>query len=234
MCGINDTQVLGCCNGMVGGSGGCCDDGAYAWSFTLHSGTVVASLSSTAVPAPAAVSASKDHTPAIIGGTIAGVAAGVIAACFICCLLYRRHKQKTLNKTTGVSFPPDSPINKPGFKHVADAELNTHPNMVVELPTSRDPGELDATPTSSPNLINRVSAITTGDNARWSAVSSLSPPRVHSLAPAAGVTPMAASLQAVSQQHYGSGQRSYLLAPGDNPSSVQIALGTASCNPSVM
>ena len=171
--------------------------------------------SSTAVPTPAAAYASRDHTPAIIGGTLAGVAAGVIAACFICYLLYRRHKKKSLNKSTGVSFPPDSPLHKPGFKHVADAELDTHPNMVVELPTSSEPGELDATPTSYSNLNNRVSAMTTGDNARWSAVSSLSPPRVHSPAPAASVTPMAASLQAVSQQHYDSGQQSYLLAPGN-------------------
>lgn len=122
--------------------------------------------SSTAVPTPVTGYASRDHTPAIIGGTIAGVAAGVVAACFICYLLYRRHKNKALNKNTDVSFPPDPPINKPGFKHVADAELDTHPNMVVELPTSSEPGELDATPTSSPNLNNRVSAMTTGENAR--------------------------------------------------------------------
>ena len=166
------------------------------------------SSSSTAVPTLAAAVASQDHTPAIIGGTLAGVAGGVIAAGLICYLLYRHHKNKALNKRTGVSSPPNSPIQKPGFKHVADAELDTHPNTVVELPTSSDPGELDATPTASPNPNNRVSAITTGENARWSAVSSLSPPRVHSLAPAA-------SLQAISQQHYGPGQQSYLLAPGD-------------------
>jgi len=35
MCGTNDTQVLGCCNGMVRGSGSCCDDGASAWSIYI-------------------------------------------------------------------------------------------------------------------------------------------------------------------------------------------------------
>lgn len=161
------------------------------------------------------MSANKDHTPAVIGGTFGGVAAGVVVAAFIGYLLYRRHKKKALNDDTGVSFPPDSPMDKPGFKHVADAELDTHPNMVVELPTSNDPGELDATPTSSPTPNDRVSAMTSGDIARWSAVTSLSPPRVHNPAPAASITPMAASLQAVSQQHYGPGQQSYLLVPGD-------------------
>lgn len=177
------------------------------------------SSSSTAVPTPAAAFASKDHTPAIIGGTLAGVAGGVIAAGLICYLLYRHHKNKTLNTSAGVSFSPDSPIHKPGFKHVADAELDTHPNTVVELPTSSDPGELDAIPTASANLNNRVSAITTGGNARWSAVSSLSPPRIHSLAPAA-------SLQAISQQHYGPGQQTYLLAPGDTHRLCRPSSGT--------
>ena len=177
------------------------------------------SSSSTAVPTLAEAVASQDHTPAIIGETLAGVAGGVIAAGLICYLLYRRHKNKALNKSTGVSFPPDSPIHKPGFKHVADAELDTHPNTVVELPTSSDPGELDATPTASPNPNNRVSAITTGENARWSAVSSLTPHRVHSLAPAA-------SVQAISQQHYGPEQQSYLLAPGDTHLLCRPSSGT--------
>ena len=129
------------------------------------------SPTSSSTAAPTVGSANKDHTTVIIGGTLGGVAAGVIAAGLICYILYRRHKQGALNKNTGVSFPPNSPTNKPGFKHVADAELDTHPNMVVELPTSGDPGELDATPAASPNLNNRVSAMTTSDNARWSAVS---------------------------------------------------------------
>lgn len=89
------------------------------------------------------------------------------------------------------------------------------PQSIVELPTSTssDRGELDATPTASPNPNNRVSATTTGNDARWSAVSSLSPPSVHSSAPAATVAPTAASLQAVSQQRYGTGQQSYFIAP---------------------
>ena len=134
--------------------------------------TVVSIIVITAAPgsptsSSKTVSANSIRTPAIIGGTFGGVAAGVIAAGLICYLLYRRHNKKALKKTTGVCFPPDSPIHEPGFKHVADAELDTHPNTVVEMPTSSDPGEL-----ASPTPNNRVSAITTGENARWSAVSS--------------------------------------------------------------
>jgi hypothetical protein len=128
--------------------------------------------SSTAAPTPAAVSTSKDHTATIVGGTLGGVAAGIIAAGLVGYLLHRRHQNKALNRNTGVFFSPDPSFNHTDFRHVAEAELYTHPNTVVELPTNESPGELHATPTSSPDANNRVSAMST-DNNRWSAVSSL-------------------------------------------------------------
>lgn len=69
--------------------------------------------------------------------------------------------------------------------------------------------ELDGTSSVS----NRVSAMTTANGSRWSAVSSLkscshpSPPTV--TVDAAGGTPLAADLQVVSQQHYGSTGQHY-------------------------
>jgi hypothetical protein len=144
--------------------------------------------------------------------------------------LYRRHQKRALHRNTGVFFPPDPSINNPDTQPSVEAELHAHPNTIVELPTSNNPGELDATPTSSPNannrtshvalgndisptaspdLNNRVSAISTDNNARWSAVSSLSSPRTRSPTPAP-------ALQATSQQHYGTGQQSYLLPPETN------------------
>jgi hypothetical protein len=177
--------------------------------------TVVSIVVITAAPETPTGSATarKDHTPAIIGGAIAGVAAGMIAVGSLCYFLYRRHQKRALDNNTSVSSAPDPSIHKPETKHLVDAELDTHPNTIVELPTKNDPNELDATTTASPNSNNRVSAVSTGNNARWSAVSSLSPSRIQMSSPAAAVTPMAASTSAVSQQHYGAGQQSYLLVP---------------------
>ena len=139
--------------------------------------TVVSIVVITAAPETPTGSptASKDHTPAIIGGALAGVAAGVVALEFLCYFFYRRHQKRALHNKTSVSSASGSSIQKPGIKPLADAELDTHPNTIVELPTKSDPNELDATPTASPNPNNRVSAVSTGNNARWSAVSSLSP-----------------------------------------------------------
>jgi hypothetical protein len=169
--------------------------------------------SATAAPTPSAVSKSSPHTSTIIGATI-GVTAGAIVAGFICYVFYRRHKKQALYKNSTVFFPPDPPVYKPDERYSTKAELDTYTNSIAELPTNDGPGELDGSPSITSNPTCNTSPMpATSNDARWSAVSSLAPPRVHSPASAATVTPMAASLQAVSQQHYGDGQN-YLLAPG--------------------
>lgn len=81
--------------------------------------------------------------------------------------------------------------------------------------------ELEATSHLSPNQpSSSVSPLTVNQQARWSAVSSLSPRSDRNTSLGIG-TPTALGLQAISQQHYGTGQ-SYLYRPVSAPEGASI------------
>jgi hypothetical protein len=127
--------------------------------------------------------------------------------------------------TPTVYFPPD-PVDPSATRVFPKAELEATPavtadvqdgpfelegSTIVPMDSSHRVSQLSELEGSS-RFSNRVSAMTTINGNRWSAVSSLSPSPLPSppakAAATAGVVPGAADLQIITQQHYGStGQR---------------------------
>lgn len=105
------------------------------------------------------------------------------------------------------------------------AELDSHSTSVAEKQQQQQqrnaPNELEATSPSlnqSSHPPSSVSPLTSSQDARWSAVSSLFSPNPDHHNNNAGGAPTALGLQAVGQQHYGSGQH-YLYRPTSAPES---------------
>lgn len=159
--------------------------------------------------------------PIILGVSI-GVPLGLIALALVLYTLRRQRKHKAnmiANPHNDAFFPPDPPAFPKRFEK---AELDSHPISFAEKQQHHIPTELEA---SSPNTAsNSISPMAGSNDARWSAVSSLAPP-AEQYPPAAGVAPMAASLHAVSQQHYGPGQNAasqqYTYRPYRPPTGIQ-------------
>jgi len=176
--------------------------------------------------------------PTILGTAI-GIPLGLVAliAMFI---ILRRHRNHTTpgGRTSEVYFPPD-PIYDTATKVLPRVELDAQSQATYELDgqvasselessaravaNSKDPSkavyELDATPCASPEASNRVSALTTAYESRFSAVSSLEASPQHY----SGAAGAASRLQVVSQQHYGAAQSQFLIPEDmhrlDRPSS---------------
>lgn len=111
--------------------------------------------------------------------------------------------QRTLVPKAELDTQP-STLAELGSGHVG-TEVDTQPNTLAELPSiiaeldsTCTPGELDVTS----DLNRSVSLVTSSDDRRSSAVSSLAPLQDHR--PLAGASPMGAALQVVGQQHSGS------------------------------
>jgi hypothetical protein len=122
--------------------------------------------------------------------------------------------------TPTVYFPPD-PVDPSATRVFPKAELEATPavtadvqdgpfelegSTIVPMDSSHRVSQLSELEGSS-RFSNRVSAMTTINGNRWSAVSSLSPSPLPSppakAAATAGVVPGAADLQIITQQHYG-------------------------------
>jgi hypothetical protein len=163
--------------------------------------------------------------PAIIGVSI-GAPLSLIALALLL-WISRRHRRNKANTTPTVYFPPD-PIDPSATRVFTRSELEAAPAVTAEV--QNEPFELEGSTVApidpgnrasqmseledTPGFSNGVSALTTANEGRWSAVSSLpssplpSPPTI--AADTAGVLPMAADLQIISQQHYGSTGQHYL------------------------
>jgi len=159
--------------------------------------------------------------PAFIGISI-GAPLGLIATALLLWIA-RRHRTSKANTTTTVYFQSD-PIELSTTRVLPEADLEAattesqNESIEIEgLPAvvpadmiyrTSQTSEFESASINS----NRVSALTTTENNRWSAVSSLRsswyPSRLTAPAPArtAEVGPAAADLQIASQQHCGPSQ----------------------------
>ena len=145
--------------------------------------------------------------PAIIGISI-GAPLGLIA---IALLLWsaRRHRRNRANTTLVVCSPPN-PIDRSTIRVIPNADIEATPaftthfqNEPVELedsavvPTTYQGSQMNE-PEGTSVYSNRVSAITTDENNRWSAVSSLrsiwQPSRLKATARTAEVGPAATDM----------------------------------------
>jgi hypothetical protein len=146
------------------------------------------------------VTSTDRHLPTVIA-TLISVPLGVMTIAFIVYLLYRYRKLEAQNSAnangnTKVSFPPDH-IYSTDNRILSKAELDMHQSAINELPAPNTASELEGSPSMTSIPSNRVSVAPSGT--RWSLVSSVAVSTV-------GVGPMAAGLQAVNHQTYGSGQ----------------------------
>jgi hypothetical protein len=157
--------------------------------------------------------------PAIIGVLI-GAPLGLIALALLLWIARWDRRNKT-DTTSTVYFPPD-PIDPSATRVFPRAELEALPAVTADV--QREPFELEGSTVmpmgpgsrasqmgeleDTPKLSNRISALTTANEGRWSAVSSLLPSSLPSppatAADTARAVPVAMDLQIIGQQHYAS------------------------------
>ncbi|KAM0718478.1 hypothetical protein Q7P37_005548 [Cladosporium fusiforme] len=195
---------------------------------TLISTTIITTAAA-AADSPSASSTTPTSEPTkrrqlpVILGVSIGVPLGLIAG-GILFYIFRRKQKHEASMTpsapnTDVFFPPDA-TNLPTTYE--KAELDSHSASVAEQKQHKHniPTELEATSPSlnqpSTHPPSSVSPLTGSHDARWSAVSSLSPNPDQYTSNGTGAPPTALGLQAVGQQHYGSGQH-YLYRPVSAP-----------------
>ena len=170
----------------------------------------------------------KSNRPTMIGVAV-GVPIGLVG---IALLLYvlRWYLQYRKSCTATVYFPPD-PINPFADRIIPKIELDALPNAIHELDGTTAPSELgnstsavvgpkrpssivselEGSPVTPSDQINRASMAMTRNQNRWSNVSSLAPSQAHRAM--AARPSIAESLSTVSQQHHGSGQDAFLTPP---------------------